>query len=215
MRRFHVAVAVAALATVLGTGYAAAHPGPVDARGGHYCRPAGGGAADCLSVGVEPGRYHCEQDPCLTTLQSRAEDWCAFGVPYPTASDLTGLFPEQPFIPPIRVDRLGGSGHVLVMERDLEPLVDPPGDCLDSDRALELHLPSDAVAAHLSADGGPPPHGAADPVSGAPIAASSLGFERLSEPAGLGGTWMVVVAALAAATGAARRRRRPRHHWEA
>lgn len=129
MRRALVAAAAAALVS-LPTLPAAAHEGPLDPRGGHICRPEGGGASDCVGLGLEVGEYHCHQEPCFEQFRKTGRAWCPHGLPVPIRSDGVGVFPVGEFTPPIRVVRLAGPGHVLEVDRDIEPKLRSPQDCL-------------------------------------------------------------------------------------
>lgn len=185
-----------------------AHPGPVDARGGHICRPEGGGASDCAGFGLEPGQYHCEGEPCAQEVERTAQVWCTFGIPVPLRSSMVGAFPTGDFTPRIRVVRLGGPGHVLQVERNIEPKVQGPEGCLIPDPGLELEVAD--VGAHLGARG-PEVWGAARPVGRASTSLVPLPDKGPGDPAPHAAGALVALALLVMVTDD---RRRPHAYWE-
>lgn len=202
MRRA-VVVATAVALACLTAAPAAAHPEePLDARGGHICRPEGGGASDCVGLDMEPGEYHCHQEPCFTEFQRTGRTWCTFGLPVPIRSDGVGVFPVGDFTPPIRVQRLAGPGHVLEVDRSIEPKVQAPQDCLDEGATL---LPDEGLG----------PDDRAGFTGAEPVQAASADLERLADDprrAGPSGAAVALLAALALL--ALNGRRRPTVYWE-
>lgn len=196
-----VVIAVAALAC-LSAAPVSAHPGATDDRGGHICRPEGGGASDCAQFGMEPGEYHCHQEPCFTEFRRTGRTWCSYGFPVPIRSDGVGVFPVGDFTPPIRVDALGGAGHVLEVDRSIEPQIQAPQDCLGEGAVL---LPDEGL--------GPEDEGG---FTGAePVQAASADLQRLTDgprrASASGPTAVLIVAFGLLVLGG---RRRPTAYWE-
>lgn len=201
MGRAVATATVVALACLTATPVAA-HPGPTDERGGHICRPEGGGASDCTQFGMEPGEYHCHQEPCFREFQRTGRTWCTHGLPVPIRSDGVGVFPVGDFTPPIRVDRLDGPGHVLEVDRSIEPKIQAPQDCLGEGAVL---LPDEGLG----------PDDRAGFTGAEPVQAASADLERLTHGSRHGtpsGTPVVLVAALGLLVLGGRRR--PTAYWE-
>jgi hypothetical protein len=132
---------VAAAFTVALAGSAAAQTQEIDPNGGQICRPQGGGASDCTSKGLQPGEYHCVQEPCFTNVNREKDVWCDFGLRYPMrSSNPRGDFPTTAHLGP---DRVVATGSVLRIETGTT--VQGPQDC----------RPSAPVFEHVSSAGAP------------------------------------------------------------